>query len=80
MAQSQQLDEIQDKLFKVGQSSLSRLQNSVSLFQNEMEQMVKSMKQVLIRMPSENNKFTDRYTEFIKKLDPNHYQVQENYF
>jgi hypothetical protein len=31
-------------------------------------------------MPSENNKFADRYTEFIKKLDPNQYQVQENYF
>jgi archaellum component FlaC len=59
----------------MGQNSVPRLQNSIVLMKNELQNMVKDLKPFLEKQPSESGIDQDKYEEYIKKLNPDYYKV-----
>lgn len=70
------MGEMQDRAQQLGQGAIPRLQTSILLMKNELQQMVQKMQPVLEKMPSESNMAADKYQEFIGKLNPNQYKVE----
>ena len=71
---------MQEKVFKMEQGSLSRVQNQIALLHNEVQNIVQHMKPQLQKMASEYDVNEDQYQQFIKKLKPSQYYLQENHF
>jgi archaellum component FlaC len=74
------MSDLHEKTLAMGQNSVPRLQNSVVLMKNELQNMVKELKPFLEKQPSESSFNEDKYEEYIKKLNPDYYKVQDNYF
>lgn len=74
------MSDMHDKTLSMGQNSVPRLQNSVVLLKNELQSMVRDLKPFLEKQPSESGLDQDQYEEYIKKLNPDYYKVQDNHF